>query len=483
VAQGASGTTSITTAVTSGSGQNVTLSVTGLPSGTSASFSPSNVIAAGSSATLTLSATSSAAPGSYPVTLRGQGTSATHTVELTLVVQSSDFSLSVTPASYTLAQGGTATGSVATAGTAQTISLSASGLPSGVSASFAPSSVSAGSSATLTLFATASAAAGSYHVTVTGTGASATRTVTVALTVTTTGGGGGVTNGNFETGSLSGWSIAAGSASTTSSAHAGSFAAIVGSTSPSIGDSAIVQTFDVPAAGGTLSFWYNVHCPDTVTYDWATASLRDNTTGTTTTVLPKTCPTSATWTKVSASLVAGHNVTLTLTSHDDNYVGDATYTWFDDVTISAPVASSIVNPGFEEGTLNGWTSGGKTGMSTSYRHSGTYAGMVGSTSPTAGDSSLSQTFTVPAGATKLTFWYRVVCPDSVIYDWATATLKNVDTGATSTILAKTCSNNGTWQQVTATVTAGSRVTLTLVSHDDDYVGDATVTYFDDVALQ
>jgi hypothetical protein len=30
--------------------------------------------------------------------------------------------------------------------------------------------------------------------------------------------------------------------------------------------------------------------------------------------------------------VAGHSYTLTLTSHDDNYAGDPTYTHFDDVS-------------------------------------------------------------------------------------------------------------------------------------------------------
>ena len=35
----------------------------------------------------------------------------------------------------------------------------------------------------------------------------------------------------------------------------------------------------------------------------------------------------------SAALTAGHNYTLTLTSHDDNYAGDPTYTQFDDVAL------------------------------------------------------------------------------------------------------------------------------------------------------
>ncbi|HST29512.1 MAG TPA: hypothetical protein VLK27_01590 [Chthoniobacterales bacterium] len=72
-------------------------------------------------------------------------------------------------------------------------------------------------------------------------------------------------------------------------------------------------------------------CPDTVQYDWATATLSDNTTGTTTTILPKVCATSSTWVQDTATITAGHSYTLTLIGHDDNYVGDATYTLFDDV--------------------------------------------------------------------------------------------------------------------------------------------------------
>jgi hypothetical protein len=71
-----------------------------------------------------------------------------------------------------------------------------------------------------------------------------------------------------------------------------------------------------------------------VTYDWATATLKDNTSGTTTTILAKTCTNNTTWVKVSKTITAGHAYTLTLTSRDDNYPGDATYTLFDDVVLS-----------------------------------------------------------------------------------------------------------------------------------------------------
>jgi serine protease len=108
--------------------------------------------------------------------------------------------------------------------------------------------------------------------------------------------------------------------------------------------------------------------------------------------------------------------------------------------------------------------------------------MAGSTSPTNGDSTISQTVTAPTGSSTLSFWYRVVCPDTVTYDWATATLKDNTTGTTTTILAKTCTNTGSWSSVSAAVTAGHSYTLTLTSHDDNYPSDPTYTLFDDVAI-
>src|SRR6266853_6051034 len=79
-----------------------------------------------------------------------------------------------------------------------------------------------------------------------------------------------IVNGGFETGSFSGWSTSV--ASTTiaaSGAHSGNFAAMAGSTSPTAGDSNIIQTFTAAPGDTTLSFWYNVTCPDTVSFDWA----------------------------------------------------------------------------------------------------------------------------------------------------------------------------------------------------------------------
>jgi hypothetical protein len=118
-------------------------------------------------------------------------------------------------------------------------------------------------------------------------------------------------------------------------AHGGHWASKVGSDSPTAGDSSLAQTFTV-AAASTLSFYYQVVCPDTVTYDWATATLADLTTGTSSTILPKDCSKTGTWKRVTAALTAGHQYKLTLSSHDDDYTGDATYTLFDDVVVTTP---------------------------------------------------------------------------------------------------------------------------------------------------
>ena len=189
VAKGSSGTSTISTAVTNGSAQSVSLSASGLPAGASASFNPSSVTA-GRSSTLTITTSAATPAGTSTVTVTGTGMSVTHSTSLSLTVTSvtgNDFSISANPGTVTVNPGGSGTSTISTAvtsGSAQSVSLSASGLPSGATASFNPTSVTAGGSSTLTITTAGSTPTGTSTVTVTGTGASATHTTTVSLTVT-----------------------------------------------------------------------------------------------------------------------------------------------------------------------------------------------------------------------------------------------------------------------------------------------------------
>ena len=82
---GGSVSATVATATTSGSAQTVNLSASGLPAGAMASFAPASVTSGGSS-TLTISTSASTPPGTYPVTITGAGTSATHTASFALTV-------------------------------------------------------------------------------------------------------------------------------------------------------------------------------------------------------------------------------------------------------------------------------------------------------------------------------------------------------------------------------------------------------------
>ncbi|MDE3099464.1 MAG: RICIN domain-containing protein, partial [Verrucomicrobiota bacterium] len=184
--------TSYTTTVGSlnGFSGSVSLSVSGLPSNASASFNPASVSGSGNS-TLTVNTTTSTPSGTYTLTITGTSGSLTHSTTVSLTVNAApDYSLSASPTSLTVTQGANGTSTITVnpiAGYNNTVSLSASGLPSGVTVSFNPSSTT--SSSTLTLSASSSAATGSATVTITGTDGTLTHTTTISLTVNAANGG------------------------------------------------------------------------------------------------------------------------------------------------------------------------------------------------------------------------------------------------------------------------------------------------------
>ena len=91
----------------------------------------------------------------------------------------------------------------------------------------------------------------------------------------------------------------------------------------------------VPSGSSTLSFWYQPHCDDTITYDQIQAQIR-STSGTTLATVLNVCPTATAWTSVTfnTTAYAGQTVVLWFNDHDDGYPGDPTYFLLDDVTLS-----------------------------------------------------------------------------------------------------------------------------------------------------
>ncbi len=95
------------------------------------------------------------------------------------------FSLSASPSSVSAAQGSSATSTITVTpqgGFSGSVTLSASGLPSGVTAAFSPNPTT--TTSTLTLTASATAATGTSTITITGVSGSITETTTLSLTVT-----------------------------------------------------------------------------------------------------------------------------------------------------------------------------------------------------------------------------------------------------------------------------------------------------------
>jgi subtilase family serine protease len=197
VVQGGTGTSTVTISQLNGFSSSVSLSASGLPSGVTASFSPAS---ATTTSTVTFTAGATATAGTSNVTITGTSGSLTHSSTLTVTVtvaSQPNFALAASPSTLTISQGtnGTSTLTVSPQnGFTGSVSLAASGLPSGVTASFSPASTT--STSTLTLTASSTATVGTATVTVTGTSGTLSHSTTLSLTVNASGSTGNVlTNG------------------------------------------------------------------------------------------------------------------------------------------------------------------------------------------------------------------------------------------------------------------------------------------------
>ena len=156
VAQGNQGASTITTTISGGFNNDIGLSASGMPSGTTVTFNPQTIPAPGSgNSTMTITVGGSTPLGTYPITVTGNGGGIQQNTTVTLtVVAPPSFTISASPASVSIAQGNQGTSTITTAisgGFNNDIGLSASGMPSGTTVTFNPQTIPAPGSGNSTM--------------------------------------------------------------------------------------------------------------------------------------------------------------------------------------------------------------------------------------------------------------------------------------------------------------------------------------------
>jgi uncharacterized membrane protein len=181
--QGSATTVNVAVSPQNGFTSAVSFSASGFPSGVTGTFQPASSATA---TTLSIAASSTAAPGQYPITVTGTSGTLTKSTTFTLTVTSlPTFSLSPSVSALSATQGSGTTVNVAVTpqnGFAGTVSFSASGFPATVNNTFLQTSSTTGT--TLVLYVQPTTVPGKYPVTVTGTSGALTQTTTFTLTVT-----------------------------------------------------------------------------------------------------------------------------------------------------------------------------------------------------------------------------------------------------------------------------------------------------------
>jgi hypothetical protein len=204
--------------------------VSGLPTGTTANFSPATVTGSGSS-TLTVTTSGTTPVGTSSLTITGTSGTLTHSAGVTLVVNAvpppPDYTLTTTPSSQTVVGGSSTTYTTtigALNGFSGAVTLSASGLPTGATASFSAATVTGSGSSTLTITTSGTTPVGTSSLTITGTSGTLTHSATVNLSVTNAASigikfvGQGTAMGSSESAGVvpqSNWNNAGGTSSTT----------------------------------------------------------------------------------------------------------------------------------------------------------------------------------------------------------------------------------------------------------------------------
>ena len=275
-----------------------------------------------------------------------------------------NFSLSASPSSLSVTQGSSGNSTITvtpSGGFTGSVTLSASGLPSGVTASFGTNPTTGSSVVTFT--ASSTATTGTSSVTITGTSGSLTHTTSISLTVN------GVATPNF--------SLSASPSSLTVKQGTNGSSTITVSPSGGFTGSVSLSNSALPS-GVTASFGTN---PTTSTSVLTFTASSTATTGTSTITI----------TGVSGSL--SHTTTISLT-----------------ISSSATAQNLIVNGGFETGAAAPWTlTAGVLNNSTAEpAHTGAWDAWLDGYGTTHTDTA-TQTVSIPSTITTATlvFWLHI----------------------------------------------------------------------------
>ena len=356
---------------------------------------------------------------------------------------SSDFSVSVSPTNVSVAAGSNATATVSTAvtsGSSESVALSASGLPSGVTASFNPSTVNSGSSSTLTFTASSSAAAGNYSVTITGTGSTGSHTATLTLSVTAA-----ATND---------FSLSVNPTSASVTAGSGTSATV--STAVTSGSA---QTVSLSASG----------LPSGASASFSPSSV--------------TAGSSSTLTISTSSSTAAGTYPVTITGTGSSATHTTSFTLTVTAGGSCTAAQKITNPGFESGSTGWSATSGVIAQNGPYEpaHSGTWDAWLDGYGTSHTDT-LSQSITIPSGCSNytLSFWLHIDTSETTTttaYDKLTVSL-----GSTTLATYSNLNHASGYVQHSFNVSgfAGQTVTLTFKGVEDSSLQTSFV--IDDTAL-
>jgi hypothetical protein len=186
VTQGGGASYTVTVASLNGFTGSVGLSVSGLPSGATATFSPTSISGSISSA-MAVNTISTTPAGTYTLTISGtDGGTLTHTTTVTLIVTAPpDFSISASPGSVVTKRNSTATYTVTvtpSGGFSSPVAFSVTGTPPAAAFTFKPTSITGGSGSSI-LTVNTGTTAGTFTLTITGTVSGTTKSHSTSVSL------------------------------------------------------------------------------------------------------------------------------------------------------------------------------------------------------------------------------------------------------------------------------------------------------------